>query len=99
MSIDRKFPAARHSLIHASLWRRLLLCVAVFGALFPNRLESLGSRRRIPLRGRSRSACTCWPGRPRRVSLPDWYRGVADRIGPAVAESNRRMGARPDGRE
>ena len=33
MSIDRKFPAARHSPIHASLRRRLLLCVAVFGAL------------------------------------------------------------------
>ena len=51
-------------------------------------LERGAPHGRIPLR------TTFFP-----AACPDWYEGVADRIGPAVAESNGRKGARPDGRE
>lgn len=66
---------------------------------FRTGLSHQGPPGRIPLRTRSSRACTRWPRHPCRAPCPDWYEGVADRIGPAVAESNGRKGARPDGRE
>lgn len=71
-----------------------------FGTLFLDRLESLGVPEAYTFAD-ALLACVYAAGRDSRAGglCPDWYEGVADRIAPAVAESNGRKGARPDGRE